>query len=299
MKTLLAALLCLTASLAGAQVAYPTKTVRIVVCFPAGGTLDRLTRVVAPKLSEAWGQSVIVENKPGGGTVIGTDYVAKSAGDGHTLLMMANSFVINQTLRAGKLPYDSDKDFRPVTQWSSTPNVLVVGGAQPFGSFQELLDAARAKPGQLSFASIGAGTPQHLVGEQLKQSAKVDLIHVPYQGGAQIVMALLGGQVTMAFINYSEVQGHIAGGRMKQLATPGIDSTSWFGMVAPSGTPAPVVAKIQAEIVKALQAPDVIANYKSQGLTPVGDTPEQFGAFMRRERDHYAAIIRAGNIQVD
>ena len=298
--------------------AFPTKPVRIVVPFPAGGVLDRLTRTLGQKLTEAWGQPVIVDNRPGGGTVIGTGAVAQSPADGHTLLMMAVSFVINPSLRP-KLPYDIERDFTPVMQIASTPNVLVVNSNLPATSLQELLAMARAKPGELAFASIGPGTPQHLAGEQLKQVAKVDLIHVPYQGGAQVSNALLGGQVAMTIVNLAEVQPHIESGRMRLLAVatakrvegyanvptmaeagvPGFDSTSWFGMVAPAGTPAAVVAKIHTDIARALRMPDVLAALKAQGLTPAGDTPEQFGAFMRKEREAFARVIKAGNIQLE
>jgi len=298
--------------------AYPSRPVRIVVPFPPGGVLDRLTRTLGQKLGEQWGQPVVVENRPGAGTVIGTEAVARSAPDGYTLLMMAVSFVINPSLR-DKLPYDIERDFTPVTQIASTPNVLVVNTSVPATSLQQLLALARAKPGELAFASIGAGTPQHLAGEQLKQVAKVDLIHVPYAGGAQISNALLGGQVSMSIVNLAEVQPHIEAGRMRLIAVAtakrvegfenvptmaeagveGFDSTSWFGLVAPAGTPPAIVAKLHADIVRTLQMPDVRAALKMQGLTPIGDTPEQFGAFMRKERETYARVIKAGNIRVD
>jgi tripartite-type tricarboxylate transporter receptor subunit TctC len=300
------------------QGTFPTKAVRIVVPFPAGGVLDRLTRTLGQKLSEAWGQPVIVDDKPGAGTVIGTDVVAHAAADGHTLLMMAVSFVINPSLRP-KLPYAIDRDFTPVMQIASTPNVLVVNNAVPATDLQQLLALARAKPGQLAFASSGAGTPQHLAGEQLKQVAKVDLIHVPYQGGGPVVTALLAGQVAMTIVNLAEVQSYVDSGRMRMLAVatarrvegypgvptmaeagvPGFDSTSWFGLVAPAGTPPAIIEKIHADIGRILQMPDVKASLKAQGLTIIGDSPEQFGAFMKRERESYAQVIKAGNIQVD
>jgi tripartite-type tricarboxylate transporter receptor subunit TctC len=298
--------------------AFPSKPVRIVVPFPAGGVLDRLARTLGQKLTEIWGQPVIVDNRPGGGTVIGTDAVAHSAADGHTLLMMAVSFVINPSLRS-KLPYDIERDFTPIMQIASTPNVLVVSSTLPVMSLQQFLALAKSKPGELAFASIGAGTPQHLAGEQLKQIAKVDLIHVPYQGGAQVSNALLGGQVAMTIVNLAEVQPHIESGRMRLLAVatakpvesyanvptmvdagvPGFDSTSWFGMVAPAGTPPAVVTKIHADIARVLQMPDVRATLKAQGLSPIGDTPEQFGTFMKKEREAFARVIKAGNIQLE
>ena len=310
--------LAMTSMATAAEVAYPTKPVRIVVPFPAGGVLDRLGRTLGQKLSEAWGQPVLVENRPGAGTVIGTEAVARAPGDGHALLLMAVSFVINPSLR-DKLPYDIERDFTPVMQIASTPNVLVVNPSVPATTLAQLLDLARARPGQLAFASIGAGTPQHLAGEQLKQVANVDLIHVPYPGGAQVSNALLGGQVAMSIVNLAEVQPHIQSGRMRLIAVatarrvegyenvptmaeagvPGFDSTSWFGMVAPAGTPPAIVARIHADLARTLAMPDVRASIKAQGLTPIGDTPEQFGRFMKAERETYARVIRAGNIKVD
>ena len=307
-----------TSAAAQSPVTYPTKPVRIVVPFPAGGALDLVTRIVGQKLEESWGQSIVVENRPGGGTLIGTQAVARAPADGYTLLMMATSFVINPSLRSN-LPYDSDKDFTPVTQIASTPNVLVVNPSLPATTLSQLLDLARAKPGQLAFASIGAGTPQHLAGEQLKQLAKVDLIHVPYTGNAQLTNALLGGQVAMTIVNLASVQQYIESGQMRLIAVatatrvkgfesaptmaeagmPGFDSTSWFGMVAPAGTPSTIIAKLQAEIARSLQMPEVRAKLKAQSLTPIGDTPEQFGAFMRAERESYARVIKAGNIRLD
>ena len=310
--------MAVTSVASAADVAFPTKPVRIVVPFPAGGVLDRLARSLGQKLSESWGQPVVVENRPGAGTVIGTEAVARAPADGHTLLLMAVSFVINPSLRE-KLPYDIERDFAPVMQIASTPNVLVVNPSVPATTLAQLLDLARAKPGQLAFASIGAGTPQHLAGEQLKQVANVDLIHVPYPGGAQVSNAILGGQVAMSIVNLAEVQPHIQAGRMRLVAVAtarrvegyesvptmseagvrGFDSTSWFGMVAPAGTPPAIIAKLHADIVRTLAMPDVQASIKAQGLTPTGDTPEQFARFMRTERETYARVIRAGKIKVD
>ena len=316
----IAAWLMLAAPVLAAQPAsdYPERPIRLVIGSAPGSGPDIIARVLSERLYKSWRQRVVVDARPGLAGAVSAEIATRSSPDGYTLLMMAVSFVINPSLR-DKLPYDIERDFTPVTQIASTPNVLVVNTSVPATSLQQLLALARAKPGELAFASIGAGTPQHLAGEQLKQVAKVDLIHVPYAGGAQISNALLGGQVSMSIVNLAEVQPHIEAGRMRLIAVAtarrvegfenvptmaeagveGFDSTSWFGLVAPAGTPSAIVAKLHADIVRTLQMPDVRAALKMQGLTPIGDTPEQFGAFMRKERETYARVIKAGNIRVD
>ncbi len=297
---------------------WPAKPVRMIVPFPAGGVLDRLTRVTGQRLSEQWGQPVLVENRPGGSTIIGTEFVARAPADGYTLLMMAATFVINPSLRA-KMPFDTLKDFAPVTKLAQTPNVFVVHPSLPVKTVKDVIALAKARPGELTYASIGTGTPQHLAGEMFKQIARIDLVHVPYQGGAPAVTAMLGGHVSMMFVNLAEVQPYIEVGRMRLIAVatakrvetfkqvptmtesgvPGFDSTSWFGMVAPAGTPKEIIAKLQADIAKTLQMPDTRANLVAQGLTPVGDTPEQFAAFIRQEMATYGKVIKDGNIKAD
>jgi tripartite-type tricarboxylate transporter receptor subunit TctC len=197
--------------------------------------------------------------------------------------------------------------------------VFVVHPSLPVKTVKDVIALAKARPGELTYASIGTGTPQHLAGEMFKQIAKIDLVHVPYQGGAPAVTAMLGGHVSMMFVNLAEVQPYIEVGRMRLIAVatakrvetfkqvptmtesgvPGFDSTSWFGMVAPAGTPKEIIAKLQADIAKTLQMPDIRANLVAQGLTPVGDTPEQFGTFIRTEMDTYAKVIKSGNIKAD
>ncbi|MBC7781306.1 MAG: tripartite tricarboxylate transporter substrate binding protein [Proteobacteria bacterium] len=311
-----AALLALTAP-AHAQ-SYPSKPVRLVVPFPAGGVLDRLSRALAPRAAETFGQPVLVENRPGAGTIVGTEAVARAAPDGHTLLMMAASFVITPLLRA-KLPFDVERDFVPVTLIASTPNVLVVQPALPIRSVKDLVALARQRPGELTYGSIGPGTPQHLAGEMLRVNAKIDLVHVPYQGGAPAAAALLGGHVSFMFVNLAEVQPFIESGRMRLLAVataervptlkqvptmteagvPGFDSTSWFGMVAPAAVPREIVARWQAEVARIVKLPEVRDTLSSAGLQPLATTPEQFGRLLRDETARYATVIRAARVTVE
>jgi len=297
---------------------YPSKPVRLIVPFPPGGTLDRLARSIAPRASETFGQPVLVENRPGAGTILGTEVVARAAPDGHTLLMMAASFVITPLLRQ-KLPFDPQRDFVPVTLIANTPNVLVAQPALPVRSVKELVALARARPGELTYGSIGAGTPQHLAGEMLAVNAKVDLVHVPYQGGAPAAAALLGGHVSFMFANLAEVQSFIDGGRMRLLAVAtaervptlpkvptmteagvaGFDSTSWFGMVAPSAVPREVITRWQAEIARILNIAEVRDTLTSAGFRPLGTSPEQFGALLQAETTRYARVIREAKVQVE
>ena len=298
--------------------AYPSKSVRIVVPFPPGGTADIFTRVIAQKMTEAWGQTVLVENRPGAGTVIGTQFVARSPGDGYTLLVMANSFTIGPSVRAN-LPYDALKDFAPVTELVYSPNVVAVNPSVPARTLQELIALARAQPGKLSYATVGPAATQHVAGEMLKQAAKIDLIYVPFPGGAPSVAAVVGGHVNIVIANISEVMPHIEAGRLRALAItsrerdPTLKSVptvmesgikdyeviTWFGVVAPAGTPPDVVAKINAEMARVLKLPDVREKLTQQGLYPIGSSPEQLGARIRSEIARYAVVVKEAGIKAD
>ena len=313
--TLLALALFSVAALTHAQT-YPAKPVRIVVPFPAGGVLDRMTRVVGQRLAETWKQNVVVENRPGGTTIIATEFVARQPADGYTLLMMANTFVINPALR-DKLPYDIERDFTAVSQLAYTPNVFVTHPSLPVKTMKDVIALAKSRPGELAYASIGQGTPQHLAGEMLKLVTGVNIIHVPYQGGAPSVTALLGGHVSMMFANLGEVQPYIDAGRLRLIAVAtekrvdtlkniptvaesgvkDLYSTSWFGMVAPAATPKDVIAKLHADIVRTLQMPDIRANLIAQNLNLVGSTPEQFATFIRSEYKIYADVIKRAGVK--
>jgi tripartite-type tricarboxylate transporter receptor subunit TctC len=297
---------------------YPSKPIRLIVPFPAGGVLDRLSRAIAPRSAETFGQPVLVENRPGASTIVGTELVARSAADGHTLLMMAATFVITPLLRP-KLPFDINRDFVPVTLIANTPNVLVAHPALPVKTVKDLVALARKRPGELTYGSIGQGTPQHFAGEMLKVNAGIDMVHVPYQGGAPAATALLGGHVGLMFANLAEVQPFIDAGRMRLLAVatanrvpelkdvptmteagvPGFDSTSWFGMSAPSAVPREVVNRWQAEIARVIKLPEVRDTLATAGLRPIGSTPEQFATFLRAETERYARVIREAKISVE
>ena len=298
--------------------AYPSKPVRLIVPFPAGGVLDRLTRSIAPRAAETFGQPVLVENRPGASTIVGTEFVARAPADGHTLLMMAATFVITPLLRQ-KLPFDTQRDFQPVSLIANTPNVLVANPALPARNVKELIALARKQPGVLTYGSIGQGTPQHLSGEMLKVNAGIDMVHVPYQGGAPAAAALLGGHVGLMFVNLAEVQGFIDAGRMRLLAVataqrvpslkdvptmteagvPGFDSTSWFGMAAPSGVSREIVNRWQAEIARVVKLPEVHETLTATGLTALATSPEQFGLFLKEETARYARVIREAKVVVE
>ena len=318
MKRLLASLgLSLAATLAAAQDAWPTKPVRIIVPYPAGGVADLLPRIVGEKLSRKWGQPVVVENKPGASGNIGMAEAARSAPDGYTLaLAPAGNLTVNPTLFPN-LPFDTAKDFTPVTNLAQVPNVLVVHSSVPVGSFKDLVAYAKANPGKLNFASPGAGSGAHLAGELMKLEAGVEMVHVPYKGLAPAVNDLLGGQVQMMFAGISTVIQHVRSGKLVALAIasprrsaqlpdvptvaesgiPGFEVISWYGIVARAGTPAAVVRKIQRDMAEALAVEEVRSKLAAQGLEPVGDTPEQFSAAIQAESRKWGEIVRRAGIK--
>ncbi|TRZ96832.1 MAG: tripartite tricarboxylate transporter substrate binding protein [Rhodocyclaceae bacterium] len=311
-------LLCLTASLGYAQ-DYPNKPVRMVVPFPPGGTTDILARAVGQKLSESWGQQVVIDNRPGAGGNIGTDIVAKSPADGYTLLMgTVGTHSINASLYA-KLPFDPIKDFTPVTLVASVPNVLVVNATVDAKSVKELIALAKSKPGQLAFASSGNGTSIHLAGELFKSMTGVAMLHIPYKGSAPAIAELLGGQTNMMFDNLPSAMPHIKSGRLRALAVTsvrrspalpdvptiaetgisGYEASSWFGVLAPAGTPKDIVARIQVDIAKALNAPEIKERLSGQGAEPVGNTPEQFAEHIKAESAKWAKVVKDSGAKVD
>lgn len=312
------ALLWLATSVAFAQ-GYPNKPVRMVVPFPPGGTTDILARAVGQKLSEAWGQQVVIDNRPGAGGNIGTDLVAKAPADGYTLLMgTVGTQAINASLYA-KLPFDPVKDFAPVTLVASVPNVLVVNKTIPSNSVKELIALAKSKPGQLNFASSGNGTSIHLAGELFKSMTGISMTHIPYKGSAPALTDLIGGQTNMMFDNLPSSMQHIKSGTLRALAVtsakrspalpdvptvaesgvPGFEASSWFGVLAPAGTPKEIVAKINADIVKALAAPDIKERLSGQGAEPVGNSPEQFAAYIKTEIVKWAKVVKDSGAKIE
>jgi tripartite-type tricarboxylate transporter receptor subunit TctC len=311
-------LLSLAAAAASAE-AYPTKLIRMIVPFPAGGTTDILARSVGQKLSEALGQQVIIDNRPGAGGNIGSDMVAKAAPDGYTLLMgTVGTHAINSSLYA-KMPFDHIKDFAPITLVAAVPNVLVVNPAVEAKSVQELIALAKAKPGQLSFASSGNGTSIHLSGELFKTMAGVDMLHVPYKGSAPALTDLIGGQVNLMFDNLPSSLAHIKAGKLRALAVtsskrsaalpdvptiaeaglPGFEASSWFGVFAPAGTAKEIVTRLNMEIVKALNSPELKERLAAQGAEAVGNSPEQFAAHIKSETAKWAKVVKASGATVD
>ena len=304
-------------SLARAQQAWPTKPLRIVVPFTPGGTTDFVARLVGTELAKQLGQPVIVENKPGAGTVIGVDAVAKSAPDGYSFVCVANSFAANQTL-VKKLPYDTLKDLSPVALMGMSEHVLATHPGSGLKSLADLRAQAKAKPGTLSFASFGNGTSAHLSGEMLKLQMGLDMVHVPYKGQGPALSDLLGGQVTVMFGNWPEFRGQIQAGKLvalgmatKQrsqyapdiptLAEQGvpIESNSWNGLLAPAGTPDAVVQRMNAEVNRALAGPTVTEAFHKGGIASLSGTPEQFEAFIRSEIAKYGEVIRKANIALE
>ncbi len=313
-------LLVVTATATAAQPAanYPNKPIRIVVPQSAGGSTDLTARLIAQKLADALGQPVVVDNRPGAGSIIGTDLVAKAAPDGYTLLVVASSITINPSLHK-KLPFDPIRDLAPVSQLSAFPNMLVVHPAVPVKTVQELIALAKAKPGQINYGSSGAGTGTHLSAELFKSMTGVDMVHVPYKGGGPAVTALLGGQVQLNFATIPSVLPHVRAGKLRAVAVttlkrspaapdvptiaesgvPGYDHGPWNGMLAPAKTPKAVIARLNAEVARIIHLPEAKAVLVHEGAEPVGNTPEEFAAIIRTETAKWAKVIKAAGIKAD
>jgi tripartite-type tricarboxylate transporter receptor subunit TctC len=298
---------------------FPAKPVRLVVPFPPGGSLDNVGRLLAQKLTEAWGQQVVVENRPGAGGNVGADAVAKSPADGYTVVMGAlSTHAVNPSLYA-KMPYDAVKDFAPIGNVAITPNVLIVNSDSPIKSVRDLIAFAKANPGKANFGSGSNGSAGHLAGELFKVETGTDVQHIPYKGGAPALQALLAGETQFMFDNLANAMAQVKGGRVRAIAVttaqrsklapdlptmaeaglPGFDISTWFGLLAPAGTPSEVVAKWNADLVKALNAPDVREKMLAQGAEPSPTSPAEFAAFIARERDKYARIVKLSGAKVD
>jgi tripartite-type tricarboxylate transporter receptor subunit TctC len=299
---------------------YPAKPIRLVVPYPAGGPLDIMARAIGQKLTEAWHQPVVVDNRAGAGGNIGADLVAKSAPDGYTLLMGAVATqAINPALYS-KIPYDAARDFAAVALVAQVPNILVVNPAVPVKSVRELIELARAKPGTLNFASGSTGSTGHLAGELFKTMAGVDMVHIPYKGAAPATTDLLAGQVQLMFDNLANALPNVKAGKLRALAVttlarspavpdlptiaesglPGFDLTTWFGLLVPAGTPPEIVAKLNAEVVRALNSNDMRERLQRMGAEPpANNTPEHFAAFIRSEAAKYAKVVKSSGAKVD
>jgi len=316
-RVLLACVLLVAAAAAHAQ-GYPNRAVRIVVPFPPGGTSDILARTIASRLGDSFGQPVVVENRPGAGGNIAAEHVAKSAADGYTLIMGTSSLAISQSLYR-KLNYDLVRDFAPITQAVNYANLLVVHPSTGFSSVNDLLAAARARPGALSYGTAGNGTPPHMTGELFKSYSKVDLQHIPYKGGAPAIADLIAGQIPVMFDNVPPLLPHVRSGRIKALAVTSLgrvavlpevpslhelgmkdfDAVGWNGLLAPAGTPREIVSRVHADVVRILRMPEVRELLGAQGADIVGNTPEQFAAWIRAEVKKWAEVIRVSGAKVD
>ncbi len=295
---------------------YPEKAVRLVVPFAAGGGTDIIARIMAQKLSDDWGRNVVVDNRPGGGTVIGSELVAHSTPDGYTLLLTANPHSSNPALVA-KLPYDTARDFSAVTMAAAAPLLLVVHPTLPTRTVQDLIAHAKARPNPLTYASSGNGGPQHLAGELFKYLTGVALLHVPYKGGAPALTDLLGGQVQLSFASLLTSLPHIRAGRLRALGltssqrletnpeiptvaeagVPGFEYLTWYGVFAPGATSRPLVERIQQDMARVLTSPEVKERLARDGVQAVGNPPDEFASFIRKEIEKATRLIRMAGIK--
>jgi tripartite-type tricarboxylate transporter receptor subunit TctC len=301
---------------AGAQ-SFASKPVRIIVAFPAGGGTDIIARLLAPKLTDLWGQQVIVDNRPGASGIIGTELAAKAPADGHTLFMgTMGNFSVNKHLFP-KMNVDPIRDFVPVTQVVAVHFVMLAHPSLPAKNVRQLIALAMARPGQLTYGSSGAGGAPHLAGELLKKMAAIDIVHVPYKGSAPSAAALMGGETSLGFDSIVQNLPHIRSGKFRALAVlgkersavlpdvptvhesgvPGYDLTNWFALALPAGAPAALASRIAGDVAKALALSDVREKIATMGATPVGDSPRSFGEFMRAESDKWAKLIAEAGIR--
>ena len=297
---------------------YPSKPIRFIVPFPTGAGTDIIARQVSARLTENLRQQVVVDNRPGASTIIGTEIVAKAPPDGHTIIIASNNHAINSALFS-KLPYDPVKDFAAVGRLAALPFVLVIHPSLPVAGVKELVAFARARPGQLSYASTGNGTPPHVAGELLKQLAKIDLIHVPYKGSPAALTDVIAGQVPMMFANTLSAIQHVRTGRLRAIAVgatnrisitpelptvieaglPGFDVSLWSGILAPARTPREIIVKLNQEVLKVLAMPEVKEKLAAEGAEVTPSSPEEFAALLVAEIERLGRIARLANMRVD
>jgi tripartite-type tricarboxylate transporter receptor subunit TctC len=298
---------------------YPTKPIRLVITYPPGGNTDLVGRAVAQKLTEAWSQQVIVDNRGGAGGVLGTVIARQAAADGYTLLLGTSAGMVLNPLLMRKIPYDPLQDFAPVSLVIVLPQLLVVNPSLPARNIKEFIALAKAKPGQLNFGSSGVGTPNHLGGEMLKAMAGIDIVHVPYKGGAASITDLIAGQVQLVISSAPSVVPHVRNSRLRALAiggakrspalpevptvaesgVPGYEYTTWYGIFVPAKTPASIVAKLNAEIVRMLADPQMSQRFQSQGGDPASSTPAQLAAYMKQETERWKRVIKTAGIRIE
>lgn len=311
-----AALLTATAvTHAAAPEKYPSKPIRFIVPFAPGGGLDITARLIGQKLTEKWGQNVVIDTRPGAATIVGTEIAAHAPADGYTYLLITTTFSINPSLYK-KLPYDPDRDFSPVTQLNSQPNIIVVNPSSPIKSVKDLIAAGKAKPGELSFASPGAGSAPHLAGELLKKVAGFDMTHIPYKGIPPAVTDVIGGRVTMLFTTTLSAGPHVKSGKLRALALtsgkrlpamsdiptvaeslPGYQAEAFQGMVAPAGVPRVIVEQMSAAVSAIVTSPEMTERFALDGAVPVGSNPKVFTAFIKSEMLKWASVIKDAGIK--
>jgi tripartite-type tricarboxylate transporter receptor subunit TctC len=314
---LAAAVLPLVAAGSAFAQSYPDKAITLIAPFSAGGALDLIARSVAQKLNDEWGQSVVVDNKAGAAGIIGTQYVARAAPDGYTILLGATTtHGINPSLYQ-KLPYDAVKDFAPVSLVATIPHILVVNPSLPINNLSEFIKYAKSKPG-LAFGSAGIGSPHHLAGEMLKTQAQLDLLHVPYKGSAPAMVAVMSGEVSFMSVEITAAMPHIKSGKLRPIAVasakripgidlptfaesglPGFEVTAWYAIFAPKGTPKEVVAKLNSAIAKAVGMKDVREKFASLGAVPVGGTPDQLAMYIKTELGRWSAAVKSSGAKAE
>lgn len=297
--------------------AYPDKVVRVIIPYPAGGATDNLGRLCAQALQQALGQSFIADNRAGGGTTIGTRALAQSASDGYTLGMVDSSFTINPGLLGAKLPYDTLKDFTPISLVATAPFVLVTHPSVPIKDLTSFIARAKAAPGSMAYGSAGVGSGPHLAGELFAQQAGIQVQHIPYKGGGTVITDLLGGQFQFAFATVPTLAEHIKAGRLRALAVtprqrvaqlpevptfaeaglPGVDTMPLFGLIAPAGVTAAIVEQLSAPLRASIRDGEMRARLQAMGFLPVGSTPAEFAQRIREESAQWATVVRQGNIQ--
>jgi len=313
-----AALVLLSFGLSAWSQAYPSRPVKIVVPYGVGGPADIYARFIAARMQDSLGQPVVVEDRPGAGSIVGTDYVAKSAADGYTLLMMSNTHTVNETL-IPKKPFELMRDFAPITGVNYSDLIMVIHPSVPASNLKEFIALAKSKPGALNYASSGNGTPYHMAGELFKAMAGVDIVHIPHKGSDGARNSILGGQVQMMFDAVPTMAANARAGKVKALATsgakrspvtpdlptvaeagvPGYESGIWLGLMAPAGTPRAVLDRLNGEVNRIVGAPDVKAAWGKQGAFPMGMSIEQFDKFLREEIVKWAKAVKASGARAD
>jgi tripartite-type tricarboxylate transporter receptor subunit TctC len=312
------ALVAASLALAAAAQGYPTRPVKIIVPFAAGGPADIYARILAEKLQAAMGQAFVVDDRPGGGAIVGTDAVAKSAPDGYTLLMMSNTQTVNESLFAEK-SYSLMRDLVPIAPVNYSDLVMVVHPSVPAANLREFLALAKAKPGTLNYASSGPGTPYHMAGELLKAMAGVDIVHIPYKGSAGARTDILGGQVQMMFDAITTMAPNVRAGKLRALGTsgkvrssvlpevptlneagvPGYDAVIWLGIMAPVGTPRSIIDRLNTEITRATSAPEMKDAWAKQGAVAMAMSPDEFGRYIREDIDKWARVVKISGAKPD